>query len=410
MFKTYDENKGKLVWRLWVILIVELLGTFAMVFEIIAPNSFLSNFDLYNQIFGTFIMKALWVTVFIWILIQICGKVSVNLNPAVTISEVTHGAFGWNRASLMILMQVIGAITAAEVAYQIAEVMGTTNTSLDAVKPVLQVPGWMAGDAFNTTTVIFSGYAGYGETFGQAMLTVIPTISIESILTFALLSSVFYGNFNNPEKDGPSQSRALVIFGVLTGAVYIGIFTLNISLNPARMIGPALVGTAHSGSALINIEQNLQYAWMYLAGQLIAVMIFAIIEYNKKEKTGETRTGYQKEVRLLATEVLVTKARYEWLIAGNKAIEEMNKEELVNALSFCKVDFSKKESRDDLEYDLVEWIIFGLESNEHPPKVKAIPAKKNTAEKKVPAKKAIPDKKAPAKKSTKTTKKPITKK
>ncbi len=41
----------------------------------------------------------------------------------------------------MILMQVIGAIAAAEVAYQIAVAMETPNTSLDAVRPVFQVPG-----------------------------------------------------------------------------------------------------------------------------------------------------------------------------------------------------------------------------------------------------------------------------
>ncbi len=92
------------------------------------------------------------------------------------------------------------------------------------------------------------------------MLTTIPFILIETGLTFALLASVFYGDFNNPEKEGVSQKRAAVIFGVVTIAVYIGIFTLNIALNPARMIGPALVGTAHSSSSSINVESNLQYA------------------------------------------------------------------------------------------------------------------------------------------------------
>lgn len=392
VFKTYDENKGKLVWRLWFILMVELLGTFAMVFEIIAPNALqLGNADVvgkgfsdfYNAVFGTFLMKAVWVTAFIWILIQICGKVSVNLNPAVTLTEVAEGKFGWNRASLMILVQVIGALAAAEMAYQIGHFMEVKAVTLDAVHPVFQVPAWMDGGNFNETSHIWNSKDGSVNTFWEVIGVVIIPVVLEMALTFLLLVSVFYGNFDNPEKGGVTQKRALMIFALVTVAVYIGIYTENIALNPARLLGPAIIGQAHS-SADSAVEGNLGFSVLYLMGELLAVLTFILIANAKHEKEGVTKETFRKEIRILASEVMVTKARYEWVLAGNKTLESMDKDELIKAAKFCEIDHSIEETKDDLEYDILEWIIFGLESNKKPPLVngrKPIVRKEKTVEK-----------------------------
>lgn len=160
--------------------------------------------------------------------------------------------------------------------------------------------------------------------------------------------------------------RAFIIFALVTVAVYIGIYTENIALNPARLMGPAIIGQAHAASGT-GIEGNFGYSVIFLLGELLAVLVFTLIANKHKEKHGLTPDSFKKEVRLLGSEVLVTKARYEWVLVGNKALEKMNKEELMYAAEFCEVDFAKEESEKDLEYDIIEWIIFGLESDKKPP-------------------------------------------
>ncbi len=378
-FKTYDENKGKLVWRLWFILMVELLGTFAMVFEIIAPNALalgdpnvvgegFANF--YNAVFGTFIMKAFWVTGFIWILIMICGKVSVNLNPAVTLGEVADGKFGWNRGFSMIGIQLLGAIAAAEAAYQIGAIMSANsefNTTLDAVYPVFQTPWYMgSGLEMGKTNPIWNeGMNVFGSnsaTFGQWALAIFPFMIIEFVFTYLLISSVFEGKFG-------FMGRSFVICIPLTITVALGIFTHNIALNPARLLGPAIIGQMHSAASSHATTATMQFTWIFLLGEILAVMVWFVRCGFKNKTDGTTREDFRREVRLLGSEVLSTRARYQWVLAGNRSLESMNKDELLYAAEFCNVDYSPEETRDDLEYDIIEWIIFELESNKQPPLV-----------------------------------------
>lgn len=385
VFKKLDENQGKLVWRLWFILMVELLGTFAMVFEIIAPNALdLGQFDWYKMIFGTFFMKAVWVTGFIWILIMICGKVSVNLNPAVTISEVSAGKFGWNRASLMLVVQFVGALAAAEVAYQLGGLMNVEGTTLDAVYPVLQAPAWWFGEEYgsvhtvwNEGMTVFNG----NESFSSWAIATIPFMLIEAIFTYGLIASVFEGNFK-------FMARSFVICIPLTFIVMFGIFTHNIALNPARLLGPAIIGQMHAG--LGHSTGTLQFTWIFLCGELLAILLFKLRCNVRDEKEGATPSSMRKEVRMLASETLVTKARYSWVLVGNKPLEQMSKDELVYAAKFCEIEFSNKESKDDLEFDLIEWIIFGLEEKQNPPLItKKSPAKKAPAKKPVVKKEPV---------------------
>ena len=298
MFKTYNEKEDKMVWKLWVILMVELLGTFFMVFEIILPSSAgfgtnenLGGFNIFwNIVFGTYLMKAIWVTSFILLLIYICRKVSVNLNPAVTLAEAAVGNYTWPRTFAMIGVQFIGAFAAANFGLLVSYWSGnffeteillngsvTEGSSLDGLNPRL---------IFNTSNYSISGQIikAFGSWDGKAlelnsnsnaaeMLFMIPTILIEAIFVFILITTVVYfpkaGNVN-------TFWKPFLIVIPLTIIVMIGLHTNNISLNPARLVAPAVVAQMAGGA------KNMQFIWVFLFGQLLAVGFVMLVEHRKK--------------------------------------------------------------------------------------------------------------------------------
>ncbi len=357
MFKKIDKTENKKVWRLWFILLIELLGTFVMVFEIIAPSALgLDQFDWYNQIFGTYVMKAFWVAGFILILIYLLGKVSVNLNPAVTLSEVAVGNTKWSQAFWMIVVQAIGATVAAYVAYWIGgnvevfsqanDSIATGNYTLDAVYPVFQVSDNVAKwlDLSNQKFVaapIDDGIIGtingtdswtwnidwwITSNDAEKWLFMIIPFTLETIYTFILISSVVY-----ILKHG-SKLRPFLIFLTLMIVVTLGISTNNIALNPARLMGPAVVAQVTGGA------QTLQYSWIFLSGELTAVLLVFLIESKKVKKEGISKAKVKNHLVDLHKEVSLLKIKYNWVSKGNKAFEQMTLRELKEAIVNEKAD------------------------------------------------------------------------
>ncbi len=291
-FKYLNKNSNELHWKLWVVLLVEVIGTFFMVFEIILPSaialgdSTMNNLPHwlntgYNIIFGTYIMKAFWVTGFILLLIYICRKVSVNLNPAVTLSEAVSGHHTWGKAFSMIGIQFLGAFAAASFALGCSHWSGAwdatmssnnVGTALDGVQPRFLV-GQLSDYSFqhlfgwNKTSLI-------PESNIPLQLAISPLlIIIEAAFTFALISTVIY--FPKAGKI-TEKWRPLLIAIPLTITVCIGIHTDNIALNPARLIAPAVVSTVAGG------PNSMQWIWVFLSGELIAVGVVGLIEYWRK--------------------------------------------------------------------------------------------------------------------------------
>ncbi len=350
MFKIYDDTKNKLVWRLWVILLVEFLGTFIMVFEIIAPSSFrFGDNEIYSIIFGTYIMKAAWVSFFIYMLILLLRKISVNLNPAVTLAEVAAGNTPIKRAGLMIIVQFMGAILAGEAAFLIADAIGTWHgdgtDSLDAVAPRLVFNGELMNlMGFNATIVeSWAKVAPHGK---QWLFGVVP-FAMETILMYGLLAAVLYG-----PSETSSNIRPIIIFATLTVVVAAGIPTDSIAINPARLFGAAIATQINGG------EQTLQYTWIYLFGELFAVYIFFVVENIKREKSGGTEDVIKKQLKVTYSESLTIKARYNWVLEGNKPLEQMNKTELLSVSQKNGIGILKTKSRDDIEYEIIEYLIF----------------------------------------------------
>ena len=355
MFKTYDETKNKLVWRLWLILLVEFVGTFLMVLEIIAPSSFrLNDNHIYNMIFGSYIMKAVWVSTFIYILILLFRKISVNLNPAVTLAEVAAGNTSIYKAGLMIIAQFAGALFAGESAYLIANAIGAwdhsnpLSNSLDAVAPRLVFDGPFMNLLGVNPTIVESWVTkpphGFGWLFG-----IVPFL-IEFVLMYGLLASVIYG-----KSEITSNIRPIIIFATLTVVVALGIPTLSIAINPARLYGAAIATQINGGA------HTLQYTWIYLFGELSAVYLFFVVENVKNEKSGSAINGVKKQLRVSYAENLALNKKYEWILDGNKPLEQMNKDDLLSASKKLDFDISKTKSRDEIEYNFIEYLIFGKE-------------------------------------------------
>ncbi len=379
-------EKPKRVWSLPIILLVELIGTFAMVFEIIAPSALnLEQFIWYQNIFGTFIMKAFWVSGFILILIFLLRWCSVNLNPAVTLAEVAAGHTTRQQALWMIVIQFVGAFVAAYAAFWMGSNMDVFNSTtdatlqyidgtytLDAVFPRLILSptelvwfdgaSWLVdGGVFVNAPIDGSGVGTFelwDATWGvnsTALLYLGIIVIIEVAFTWLLLWSVVGA------KKVSHNARPFLIFMVLMVVVSLGIHTNNIALNPARLIAPSVVAQVTGGA------QTMQYLVFYLAGEAIAVLLIArsfgkkemkeakaiyketgIVPYKGLHTTGgvavvggdQALVEFKSEVRDLVLHIQedleITKARYEWVLKGNEPIETMTLEEVQEAIREVK--------------------------------------------------------------------------
>ncbi len=393
MFRKLDKVQNKRVWRLGPILLAEFIGTFLMIFEIIAPSALdlANNTVWYNQIFGTFLMKAFWVAGFILILILLLRWVSCNLNPVVTLAEVAVGNTSKQQAAWMIVFQMIAGVLAAVFAYYLATHITVTGNAtdgftwtfaktttiansiwgtipdgtqnMDAVYPILKFSNneqaWVSG--INDYNVIFPGIidgttavfglwtAGVtsGNVFGitsTAWGFLGITFLLEVIYTWLLLWSVVGA------KKLSNGFRPFLIFLVLMLVVTLGIHTNNIALNPARLIGPAVV------TQFVGGIHTLQYVLVFLAGELVAALLVARTagkrEYKAVAKgqmpargaavSFEGAEAFKAEVKVavlgIRNDLEGTKGRYKWVLEGNNPIESMDEAAIKQAIKKAKAD------------------------------------------------------------------------
>lgn len=162
--------------------------------------------------------------------IMFMGRVSgAHLNPAVSCAFALRGDFPWARVPGYILAQVLGACLAAFV------LTGLVGVSAD----------------------LGGSYPGAYTTPGQAFLT-------ETLLTFGLVS-VILGT--------AAGAQSIGIIAAVAVAGYISLAGLwaaplsGASMNPARTLGPNLVG-GHLGPY-----------WVYLAGPLLGAFLACVFAY-----------------------------------------------------------------------------------------------------------------------------------
>lgn len=344
-----DDTKEEKVVKTSKILISELIGTFLLVFGIIiwgaigvdlpasshAADS--AAWNTVNKVFSTIVFKSFLVALLILILVFTFRRWSVNLNPAVTLAEVSKGNDSYSLGMMKIGVQLIGAFGATflvgyvimpEVAGTSAEVALANGYSLDGTKPIFKHINYEAlkwGDVstwYTTENFMANNNAWYW--FIQLIL--------EAVFTFGLIISVFWGGKMSENR------RAFTIFFAVWAILIIANRFNTIALNPARLMGPAFV------SKMLGQGEPMQFVWIYLTGELIAVALFHGLNLRAKAKAeSETRianvvaksseTAASKEVYTETVDIEVfedhnSKKDQDKKVSDSKKFENLSEEEL----------------------------------------------------------------------------------
>jgi aquaporin Z len=177
-----------------------------------------------------------------------------HLNPAVTLGLLLGGKMPSRHASGYVLGQCIGAVVAAAVVLVIAQ-------------------GAPGGYSVANAGLASNGYGpfspgGYGA--GAAFLS-------EVVLTFVLVLTVLGAT----DAQAPVGFAGLAIGLVLTLVHLVGIPITNVSVNPARSLGPALFVGGH---ALVQL-------WLFIVAPLLggasAAALYRILQPSLRRLTAE---------------------------------------------------------------------------------------------------------------------------
>ncbi len=309
-----------------LILISELVGTFILVFGILLPGALGVNlapeahiwgsenfWNTLDAIFTSIAVKGLWVATLILVLVFMFRRWSVNLNPAVTLAEISlkndTAALGVTK----IVIQFVGAFAGV---FAAAAVIGFTST--EAYMQLYTTGTWAAVDGGQSVLEVAKD-GGYGLDVTYPMFKQInwDTISeglsysttylngtedawswiifvlLEAALTFGLLASVFWG------KKISHNVRPFVIWGIVWLLLIVGIRFDTIALNPARLIAPAVLE-----KVLMNSTDGLQFSSFYLIGELFAVALFHILVVRQRAKV-EANVEPQKVEEFVSKEKTV---------------------------------------------------------------------------------------------------------
>lgn len=161
------------------------------------------------------------------------GPVSgCHVNPAVSL-----GVF---MAGRMSLSDMIG--------YWVAQVAGALLGAI-VLSIILsgKAQGWTGG----------LGQNGWGEGY-LGNYNMVSAFLFEAVATFLFLVCIL----GVTQKSSPSQFAGLAIGGTLVAIHIVGINVTGVSVNPARSIGPALVGMTSNGKAVAQL-------WLFIAAPLL---------------------------------------------------------------------------------------------------------------------------------------------
>ncbi len=250
----------------------EFIATFIFVFWIILPESLGfgtnpildSGFNqFYNTIFGSPFMKAVRVAVMLSILLYIFGRISCNINPAVTLSQYFMGKHDKTKAAIMMITQFVSGFLAALSLYLIAntEAINYWNSSSSLSTPAPKI--YLDSPLYRFLGVdgVYIDFTDKSINKAQYIYSIILII-FEGICTLALLLAI--NNFGNINK----QIKPIFISIVLI--IFCSIFSSYgaAKFNPARTLGPGIVSLIFGGS------NNIIWAPLYLIAQFGAASYF----------------------------------------------------------------------------------------------------------------------------------------
>jgi aquaporin Z len=222
----------------------EFLGTFWLVFGGCGAAVLAAAFPQFGIGFvGVALAFGLTVMTMAFAIGHISG---CHLNPAITVGLAVAKRFPWSNVLAYICVQVLGAIVASGVLYAIA-----------SGKPGF-IPGGFAANGFGD-------HSPGGYSMESAILA-------ELVLTFMFLMIILGAT----DKRAPAGFAPIAIGLGLTLIHLIGIPVTNLSVNPARSTGPALIV---GGWAL----QQLWLFWLVpIAGGAIAGLAYPWLAAEEK--------------------------------------------------------------------------------------------------------------------------------
>ena len=161
------------------------------------------------------------------------GPVSgCHVNPAVSFGVLVAGRMSIGEFISYVIAQVLGALAGAAVLYIILS--GKAS-------------GWSGG----------LGQNGWGTGYlGQYNL--LSAFMFEVVATFLFLVCIL----GVTQKDAPAQFAGLAIGLTLVAIHIVGINVTGVSVNPARSLGPAIVGAGTNPGALGQV-------WLFIVAPLI---------------------------------------------------------------------------------------------------------------------------------------------
>lgn len=216
-------------------LVAEFIGTFTLIF--VGVSSIALNEMTHGAVGITGIALAHGLA--IAVMASATGAVSGgHLNPAVTFGALITGKIRLPNAVGYVISQCLGAICAA----------GIVKLCYPA----------------SILAVVKMGTPGFG-----AGVTVDQALIMEAVLTFFLMFVVFGTAIDvRAPRVGALFIGLTITLGILAGAGITGA-----AINPARHIGPALLGG------------GMQHAWVYWVGPMLGAGIAAIIYHNVLAET-----------------------------------------------------------------------------------------------------------------------------
>ncbi len=208
-------------------LVAEFIGTFALIFVGVGSIAVDTLLGGKSGLVGIALAHGLTIAVMVSATAAISGG---HLNPAVTVGALVARKVDLRTAAFYIIAQCLGAVVAALL--------------LEVAMPVATLTA-----------------AGFGIPALGANITPVQGVATEAVLTFFLMFSV-YGTAidRRAPKVGGLFIGLTVTLDILMGGPITGA-----AMNPARHLGPALVGG------------SLQNTWLYWVGPLLGAALAALV-------------------------------------------------------------------------------------------------------------------------------------
>lgn len=217
----------------WRRLISEVVGTFLLV-------TVAAGAPMVGHLYSGTVSLAMAVAapgLMVMAIILFMGKVGgAHLNPAVSLAFAARGDFPWHRVPGYIVAQFVGAIAAAGV---LTALVGVSATN--------------------------------GGSYPGASTSPLTAMVVEMLLTFGLVS-VILGTASGAQSVGVFAAIGVGAYIILAGLWAAPLS--GASMNPARTLGPNLVGG------------DLGPYWVYLAGPILGALLAVGFAYVLRGRGG----------------------------------------------------------------------------------------------------------------------------